>query len=75
MDNRRLTAIALVVIGIVAINFFYLSDLIIRPDPGSDIIIGWKSAVAIVIGNLIALAGVWYTARRYGRLGPRRCPG
>jgi hypothetical protein len=63
MDNRRLTAVALVVVGMVAVNFFYLSDLIIRPDPGSDIIIGWKSAVAIGIGNLIALAGVWQVAR------------
>jgi hypothetical protein len=66
MDNARLTAVALVLIGIVAINFFYLSDLIIRHSPGPDIVIGWKSAVAIGIGNLIALIGVWQVARRGG---------
>jgi hypothetical protein len=64
MENRRLSALALLIIGLVAVNFFYLSDLLFPRKPDPDIVIGWKSAVAICIGNLIALAGAWRMTRR-----------
>ncbi|MGY9005907.1 MAG: hypothetical protein ACKVJQ_07410 [Alphaproteobacteria bacterium] len=58
MDNKRAVPIALVVIGLFAINFFYLSDLIIVHTSEPGIIIGWRSAVAIGVANLISIVGI-----------------
>jgi hypothetical protein len=59
MENKRLSALALIIIGLTAVNFFYLSDLLFPRENDADIIIGWKSIVAIAIANLVALIGVW----------------
>ncbi len=66
MENRRISAVALIVIGLVGVNFFYLSDLLFPRSDAGGIIIGWKSGVAIAIANLLALAGAWHVthARR-----------
>lgn len=58
-----MSAALLIVIGLAAVNFFYISDLFIPPHPGATIVIGWKSAVAIGLANLLALAGVWHVTR------------
>jgi hypothetical protein len=59
MENKRLSALALIIIGLIAVNFFYLSDLLFPRGDDADIIIGWKSLVAIAIANLVALIGAW----------------
>jgi hypothetical protein len=59
MGNRHLSTLALIIIGLVAVNFFYLSDLLFPQKSGTDIIIGWKSLVAIAIANLVTLIGAW----------------
>lgn len=59
MDNRRAAAIVLVIVGLGAVNFFYLSDLIIDRTAEPGIIIGWKSAAAIIVANMIAIAGIF----------------
>lgn len=67
MENRRWTALALIVIGLGAVNFFYLSDVILLHSSGNAIVVGWKSAVAIVFANLVALAGISLVARNRRR--------
>lgn len=71
MDNRRLAALALILIGLAAVNFFYLSDLILLQTPQEEgapaIVVGWKSAVAISFANLLALLGVWLVAQTGSR--------
>lgn len=56
MDNRKGMTLALLVIGLVGINFFYLSDMLF--DGSADIVLGSKSIASIVGANLIALLGV-----------------
>lgn len=63
MDNRRHAAHALVVIGLGAVNFFYLSDLLITATGEAVIVLGWKSLAAIAAANLVALLGVWRASR------------
>ncbi len=63
MENRRRSAIVLILIGLVGVNFFYVSDLVIPHSPDAGIVIGWNSAVAIGVANLLALAGVWHVTR------------
>lgn len=63
MINKNIPAIALVLVGLVAVNFFYVSDLLIIRTAEPGIVIGWKSAVAIGAANLLALAGIWRVAR------------
>jgi hypothetical protein len=58
MDNKRAVPIALVVIGLFAVNFFYLSDLIIVHTSEPGIVIGWRSAVAIGVANIISIVGI-----------------
>ena len=54
MENRRL-GIALLVIGLIALNGIYLGDLL-AGEPA--IILGVKSGIALIIANLVALAGL-----------------
>lgn len=67
MDNRRWAALALIVIGLAAVNFFYLSDLVLLQAPQDQgaqvIVVGWKSAIAIGFANVLTLHGVWLVAR------------
>lgn len=63
MENKRLSACALIVIGLGAVNFFYLSDLLVPREGPQEIVLGWKSLVAIGIANLIALYGAWRVSR------------
>lgn len=61
MNNQSWMAVALIVIGIIGVNFFYVSDLLM----GSDSIrLGAKSLIAIGGANLIALSGAWMMARK-----------
>jgi hypothetical protein len=61
MNNQSWMSVALIVIGIIGINFFYISDLLM----GSDVIrLGAKSLIAISGANLIALSGAWMMARK-----------
>lgn len=61
MNNQSWMAIALIVIGIVGVNFFYVSDLLMG---GDEIRLGTKSLIAIAGANVIALSGAWMMARK-----------
>jgi len=62
MNNQNWMAVALIVIGIIGVNFFYVSDLLM----GSDVIrLGTKSLIAIGGANLIALSGAWMIVRNH----------
>ena len=63
MNNSNMSAGVLIIVGLVAVNFFYLSDLFITRTSEPGIVIGWKSAVAIGFSNLLALAGLWRVTR------------
>jgi NADH:ubiquinone oxidoreductase subunit H len=64
MENKKLSALALIVVGLGAVNFLYLADLLVpRETTTQGIILGWKSAIAIAVANLIALYGAWRIAR------------
>lgn len=61
MNNQSWMAVALIVIGMIGVNFFYISDLLM----GSDTIhLGVKSLIAIGGANLIALSGAWMIVRK-----------
>ncbi len=55
MTNRRGTSLALLIIGLAGVNFFYLSDILFDEDM---ILLGTKSVVSIVVMNLITLCGI-----------------
>lgn len=55
MNNQSWMSAALIVIGMVGINFFYLSDMLMGAD---TIKLGLKSFIAIGGANGIALAGM-----------------
>jgi len=60
MSNRGWMAVALIVIGMIGVNFFYVSDLLM----GADVIrLGTKSLIAVGGANLVALAGLLMFAR------------
>ena len=54
MENRQL-GIALLVIGLIAVNAIYLGDLLTGE---LAITLGVKSGIALIIANLVALAGL-----------------
>lgn len=56
MNNRKGMTLALLVIGVVGINFFYLTDMVFDGSP--HIVLGVKSVASIVVANAIALLGV-----------------
>jgi lipopolysaccharide export LptBFGC system permease protein LptF len=60
MGNQSWMAIALIVIGVVGVNFFYLSDVLMGAD---TIQLGLKSFIAIGGANVIALAGATMAIR------------
>jgi len=60
MSNQAWMAITLIVIGIVGVNFFYVSDILMG---GETIRLGTKSLIAVGGANLIALAGLLLVAR------------
>ena len=54
MNNKAL-AIGVLVVGLAAVNLVYLSDLL----AGSAVIqLGWKSAVGLIIANLVTVGGL-----------------
>ena len=55
MNNRKGTSLALLLIGLVSVNFFYLSDILFDEDM---ILLGMKSVVSIIAANLITLFGI-----------------
>lgn len=61
MDNRTGMALALLIIGLIGINFFYLSDMLF--DDAPHIVLGVKSVASIAVANLVAVLGVWTVAR------------
>lgn len=63
MENKKLSALALIVVGLGAVNFLYLADLLVPRETAQGIILGWKSAIAIAVANLIALYGAWRVTR------------
>ena len=61
MNNQNWMAIALIVIGVIGVNFFYVSDLLMGNE---TITLGVKSLIAIGGANLIALSGAWMMVRK-----------
>jgi hypothetical protein len=60
MNNQGWMAVALIVIGMIGVNFFYVSDILM----GADVVrLGTRSLIAIGGANLVALAGLWMFAR------------
>jgi len=55
VNNRKGTSLALLLIGLVSVNFFYLSDILFDEDM---ILLGMKSVVSIIAANLITLFGI-----------------
>jgi lipopolysaccharide export LptBFGC system permease protein LptF len=55
VNNRKGTSLALLLIGLVSVNFFYLSDILFDEDM---ILLGRKSVVSIIAANLITLFGI-----------------
>ncbi len=62
MEYRQL-GIALLVIGLIAVNAIYLGDLLVG-EPA--ITLGVKSGIAVIIANLVALAGLILLCRSGG---------
>ena len=62
MENRQL-GIALLIIGLIAVNAIYLGDLL-TGEP--SIILGVKSGIGLIIANLVALAGLISLCRSGG---------
>ena len=55
VNNRKGTSLALLLIGLVSVNFFYLSDILFDEDM---ILLGMKSVISILAANLITLFGI-----------------
>ncbi|HEY4135539.1 MAG TPA: hypothetical protein VGO34_10015 [Alphaproteobacteria bacterium] len=55
MNNRKGTTLALLLIGLVSINFFYLSDMLFDED---QIVLGVKSVACIIVANVITFLGI-----------------
>jgi lipopolysaccharide export LptBFGC system permease protein LptF len=55
VNNRKGTSLALLLIGLVSVNFFYLSDILFDEDM---ILLGMKSVVSIIAANIITLLGI-----------------
>ena len=55
MSNHSWMTLALIVIGVVGVNFFYLSDLLAG---GNSIQLGMKSLIAVGGANALAISGV-----------------
>jgi lipopolysaccharide export LptBFGC system permease protein LptF len=55
VNNRKGTSLALLLIGLVSVNFFYLSDILFDEDM---ILLGIKSVVSVIVANIITLLGI-----------------
>ena len=64
-ENPRLGA-ALVIIGVLANNYVYLHDLIFGQDQ-ANIVLGPKSAVAIIVTLAVAAFGLFILMRSRGK--------
>ena len=64
MNNRKGTSLALLLIGLVSVNFFYLSDILFDEDM---ILLGMKSVLSIIAANVITLLGIIAVLRDRGR--------
>lgn len=69
MRNKREFSIALVLVGLVGVNFFYLLDIFFSGlhrvlfRSGDQILIGWTSVILVIFANVVALVGVFYLVR------------
>jgi len=64
VNNRKGTSLALLLIGLVSINFFYLSDILFDEDM---ILLGTKSVVSIIAANIITVLGIIAVVRDRSR--------
>lgn len=69
MKRMREFSIAMVLVGLVAVNFFYLLDIFFRGVGSAlfpreaGVLIDWKSVIAIIVANIVALVGLFYLVR------------
>ena len=69
MKNKREFQIAMVLVGLVSVNFFYLADIffsglnraLFRFE--THLSIGWNSAILVILANVVALVGLFYLVR------------
>ncbi len=69
MKEKREFQIAMVLVGLVAINFFWIFEVFFRGAGdalfrwhGGDMI-DWITATLIIVSNLVALVGLFYLVR------------
>ena len=69
MKEKREFQIALVLVGLVGVNFFWIFEVFFRGlgDAlflwhGGDMI-DWMTATAIILANIVALVGLFYLVR------------
>ncbi len=69
MKDKREFQIAMVLVGLVGVNFFYLLDIffsgvhrvLFRSE--NQIVIDWTSAILVIFANVVALVGLFYLVR------------
>ena len=69
MKSKRELAIAMVLVGLVGVNFFYLLDIffsglhrvLFRSE--NQFLIDWPSAILVIFANVVALVGLFYLVR------------
>ncbi len=69
MKNKREFQIAMVLVGLVSVNFFYLLDIffsglhrvLFRSE--NQILFGWTSVILVIFANVVALVGFFYLVR------------
>ncbi len=69
MKHRREFSIAMVLVGLVGVNYFYLLDMffsglhrvLFRSE--NQILIDWTSAILVIFANVVALVGLFYLVR------------
>ena len=61
MNNRKGMTLELLIIGLIGVNFFYLSDMLF--DDAPHIVLGIKSVTSIAVANAVALLGIAFAAR------------
>ncbi|MEE9251289.1 MAG: hypothetical protein V3U93_09215 [Alphaproteobacteria bacterium] len=69
MKGKRELSIAMVLVGLVGANFFYLADIFFSGleralfRSGTQVLIGWNSATLVILSNVVALVGLFYLVR------------
>ncbi len=69
MRNKREFSIAMVLVGLVGVNIFYLLDIffsglhrvLFRSE--NQFLIDWPSAILVIFANVVALVGLFYLVR------------